>query len=395
MGRLVKGYWDCKYCGQKAIDGPRRECPSCGVARDKDTKFYMNLKKIEYVSEESSTTSRNNHEFEEKPNREPNWICDYCSTLNSSYTSRCASCGSKRNENSKTYSNYNHTSIPGYEASFEKTISQASKSTHASYNKPDDSFSSNNINKKEKTNTTSNFIRLISDNVGKISIILVSILAIIGLIFLLSPKYYDVTIQDFSWERNIYIEKLKTVDESDWTLPTGARLHRTNVELYGYEQVLDHYETKTRTVTRSKYVGEEYYVSGYRDLGNGYFEEVTSSRPIYESYQDTETYQDPVYRDEPIYKTKYYYEIDKWFHERTVTTGNSDKNPFWGDVILEDKERVSSKDEKYYITALHHTSKKQEITKYSMSHEQWNMLEIGEFVKLKVTLGFAQIVFEE
>ena len=65
MGRLVKGYWDCKYCGQKAIDGPKRECPNCGAARDKDTKFYMNLNKIEYVSEDVSTPSSNNHEFEE------------------------------------------------------------------------------------------------------------------------------------------------------------------------------------------------------------------------------------------------------------------------------------------------------------------------------------------
>ena len=37
------------------------------------------------------------------------------------------------------------------------------------------------------------------------------------------------------------------------------------------EPVIDHYETRTREVTKKRVSGSESYVSGYNDLGNGYF----------------------------------------------------------------------------------------------------------------------------
>lgn len=61
------------------------------------------------------------------------------------------------------------------------------------------------------------------------------------------------TVTGFSWERTISIEELKTFHESGWSLPSGAKQTDTKIELYGYESVLDHYETKYRTVPIMKW----------------------------------------------------------------------------------------------------------------------------------------------
>lgn len=162
-----------------------------------------------------------------------------------------------------------------------------------------------------------------------------------------------------SWQRSIDIERYQTVEESDWYLPSGARLQYSQKEFSHYEQVLDHYETKTKKVAHERILGYEDYVSGYRDLGNGYFEEIVSSRPVYETYYEDETYQEPVYRDEPVYRTKYY------------------------------DEKVSIRSEKYYITGL---NKKNKSSNILLSFEDWNSVEVGQTVKLKVSLGYGEIV---
>ena len=187
----------------------------------------------------------------------------------------------------------------------------------------------------------------------------------------------------------INVEKYETVEESSWSLPAGAVLIKTKLELSHFQDVLDHYETKTREVARERLVGYEEYVSGYRDLGNGYFEEITSSRPIYETYYETETYEDPVYRSEPVFETKYYYKIDKWIFSRTLESKGNDKNPYWPEVILLNNERISSKNETYMITGL---DKKGKIQSISLSFEDWEKLELDQTVKLKVTLGYGSIV---
>jgi len=222
---------------------------------------------------------------------------------------------------------------------------------------------------------------------------LLILLLIAGLIFAFTPRYYEVLVTGFSWERNIDIEKWQTVNESDWILPANARLQYSRQEFSHYQQVLDHYETQTRQVAKQRVSHYEEYVSGYRDLGNGYFEEVTSSRPVYETYYETETYQEPVYRDEPVYRTKYYYEIDKWLYERSVPTKNNDKSPYWGNTNLSSVERISNKSERYYITVLN--LENEEIKTYTISYNDWMTLELDETTTLKVTLGTAEIFIKE
>ena len=383
-GRLVMGYWSCPYCESKNIRGNLRNCPNCDKARDNSTTFYLNPVKLEYASKEENLTF----------NRNPDWICTHCQQLNSDNNTHCISCGSVRNSENSTYSNFNHYSVTSAGNIISNKDSEMQKENIVENNTTENIntpiiFEMQNFH-KSKTHSFSDFI---ADYKTPILIVFIAILLIAGLIFLFSPRYYDVQVTDFSWERNITIEKWQTVNESDWSLPTNARLHYSRQEFSHYQQVLDHYETKTRQVAKQRVSHYEDYVSGYRDLGNGYFEEVISSRPVYETYYETETYQQPIYRDEPVYRTKYYYEIDKWLYERTVSTKNKDKSPYWGNANLSSVERIASKNEDYYITVLN--LKNEEIKTYTISYEDWMLLELGQITKLKVTLGHAELMIED
>ncbi len=383
-GRLVVGYWSCSYCETKNIRGNHRNCPNCGKARDNSTTFYLNPLKIEYASEEENRTV----------NRNPDWICTHCQQLNSDTNTRCISCGSVRGSENSTYSNFNHYSVnpAGTIVSNRKTETNQEESIEETIKENTRNIVGIETNRYRKSKTN-NFLNFISDYKMPIFSILLILLLIAGLVFLFTPRYYDVKVTGFSWERNIIIEKWQTVNESDWTLPANARLQYSRQEFSHYRQVLDHYETETRQVAKQRISHYEDYVSGYRDLGNGYFDEIISSRPVYETYYETETYQQPIYRDEPVYRTKYYYEIDKWLYERTVSTKNNDKNPYWGNANLSSKERIAGKNEQYYITVLN--LENEETKTYTISYEEWKLLELEQITKLKVTLGHAELLIEE
>lgn len=357
MGRLIEGSWDCPYCGTKAIGGSIRECPNCGRPRDDETKFYM-PSEINYVPEEKA----------KQINRNPDWICPYCDSLNSADDSNCKFCGSKRTSENLDYfsrENKSKTLVTKFEDEYKK-------SQEDTYNL---SYENNGFSDLAK-----DFVK----KRWKLLLVIPAVIAlIIGAIFLFIPKTEVITINNFKWERNIEIEEYKTVQESDWVLPAGARLKYANNEISHYEQVIDHYETKTREVAKQRISGYEDYVAGYKDLGNGYFEEIIDQRPIYETYYETEYYEEPVYRDEPVYQTKYYYEIDKWVYERNVKTQATDKSPYWGDVSLNNNERISNKNEVFYVIGTNQKGKERQI---SIDYEMWNSLESGQTVKMKTSI---------
>ena len=59
---------------------------------------------------------------------------------------------------------------------------------------------------------------------------------VIGMVFLLTPKSVEGTISGFEWGRSISVEEYRTVDESDWVLPSGGRLKYSQQEIRSYQQ---------------------------------------------------------------------------------------------------------------------------------------------------------------
>ena len=376
MGRLLEGFWDCKYCGTKGIGGSKRQCPNCGKARSDDTKFYLVNPQNRYVPEEKAA----------KINRNPDWICDYCGQLNSADDTNCVFCGASRTSENLDYFQYQ-------EKQRQKEVEkEAQNSYESSFTEVEDSYDFSASRNQSRTTKISNFNIanfLAYASMPALAIILI-VAFIFGIVYLFSPKVYDINVQQLLWERCINVERYQTVEENDWYLPSGARLIETRLEYSHSEQVLDHYETKTREVSKQEITGYETYVSGYRDLGNGYFEEITDTRPIYETVYYTESYEEPVYRYDPVYRTKYYYEIDKWLYERSVKTSGNDASPYWGETNLASDERTSAQSEKYMVKGIN--LKTDESISFSLSFEEWSSLNVGQNLQVEISFGHGKII---
>lgn len=337
----IMGYWDCKYCDTKGIKGTEYNCPNCGKPRDEHTMFYLKREKEQVTSEEKK-----------KIGQGPDWVCEYCGSLNKSCDTICDQCGSERTKENKDY--------------FQNKKEKQNK-------KQDEDF----VIKSVHINTDKQKIKQLIPKIGILAgILLVAVI----MFFVLVPKVEEVTVNAMSWEREIEIERYQTVHESDWTLPPDARLSYTQSEIHHFDTVLDHYETKTRQVAKQRLVGYSSVVSGYRDNGNGTFDEIIAQEPQYETYYETETYQEPVYVEVPVYQTKYYYEIDKWIYERSVETSGLDKNPVWGEVNLKTDEREGNHIEKYTITVLKQNGKEKTLT---VEYDKWTQLNIGDSITIK------------
>ena len=369
MGRIVEGRWKCPYCKTEEILGRYQSCPNCGRQRDKDFKPTLpkNIKD-NYVSDENA----------KKLNKNPDWLCSYCQSYNSANYDTCTCCGASKIESDKNYFDIQKT----------KEINNDSKtSTTMSFG--NESFDTEHDTKKNTSpKLKSNFLSFVSSSIFKSIILgLVIVLFTTGIIALVKPKEVTMSVTEVSWNRTIDVEKYQTVEESNWSLPQNARLLYSTKELHHYDTVLDHYETKSRKVSKERITGYNTYYT-YNDLGNGYFEEEKHSEPIYETYYETEYYEEPVYREDPVYQTKYYYEIDKWLYERSVKTSGKDKSPYWGNLNLASDERESSKSQRYQITGIVNDKKKT----YLISFDDWNKIDVGKDVKLKVSFDLAELI---
>ena len=194
MGKILEGFWDCKYCNTKRIRGSIRECPNCGKARDDSTTFYLDEVEKHYVSEEKAS----------KLNKNPDWVCNFCNQLNSDNDDTCISCGAPRTaENLNYFENKNQKKIQN------KEISESTSSVTP---------------KKEKNSNSFN-------SVWKSALIFLLIaISFFGIFLLVRPKEYEITVNKLSWERCIDVERYQTVEENDWNLPSSGRLLYTRSE---------------------------------------------------------------------------------------------------------------------------------------------------------------------
>ena len=397
MSKIREGYWDCPFCNSKGIKGRFRECPNCSAPRGVDTKFYLG-ENITYVPNKIAKNISKN----------PDWLCKYCGSLNSDKDTVCKSCGVEReNDNLDYFENKQiqeekeqnkQISEEEFVKNYQEEITKETETEESTVNLVKSSFHEEPILEETKSfkEKISNFFKLN----GTYVLGIIAFILFIGLgIYLIIPKNIEITPVSFQWERNIEIEKYQNVNESDWAMPSKANLHYTKEEIHHYDKVIDHYETITEIKTRQVPSGSHQEVTGTRDLGNGYFEDITTTVTDYTTESYTETSKVPVYKDVPVYQTKYYYDIDKWLYERTVTTKGNDKNYYWGSLNLVNKnnkletlgnEKESRRIEKYFVTCL---NKKNEEKTYKCNKEMFDYLNVS--VKQKVKLQLDTISFIE
>ena len=339
MGKIVVGCWDCDYCGADRISGEIKICPNCGKPRGKDVTFYM-------------AGPKNYVEDPDKINKNPDWVCPYCQTLNPDDNKFCSACGSAREE-----------SDTNYFESKEKDREREEKREE-------------DRRKAEGTDLAAR-----ASGRSRLPLILI-LLAIFGLmVFAFMPKTRKMHVDSKTWERKVSIERYQEVRESSWNLPDGAWDVTSRDEVYTYNHVLDHYETRTREVSEQVLDGYDTEIE-YRDLGNGYYEEIEHQVPRYRTEYHTETYQEPVYVDIPVFAKKYYYSIMKWLYDRDEVTSGADNEPYYAELNLPDNERESGRSEQYWILS--------GDKRYRVNYDLWNQIKTGS--DIRATVGNGEII---
>ena len=227
-----------------------------------------------------------------------------------------------------------------------------------------------------------NFVKNERDNLVIAIVVAICFISILAL-FLPYKRTEEVT--GFSWNRNVSVEEYKTVYENGWLLPETAELVTTKREIHHYENVVDHYETKSKQVSELVQNGTETRYS-YSDNGNGTFTETSYEVPTYTTVYHTEYYQEPVYRSEPVYQTKYYYNIDKWVFVKDYETSDKNKSPYWSsEYALEDNQRDTIRKEHYYVEL---TDEKGKVREEEVAYAEWSNEYIGHtYSTTKCLLG--------
>jgi ribosomal protein L40E len=331
------GRWDCRFCGHKGNLGPNKNCATCGRPRGDDVKFYLPEDAPEVTDASEIARARNG----------PDWICDHCGASNAENVARCQGCGNEKSQTDKGLEAkvYNLNEVP--------TTGEPVNPVH---NPP--------VPKKKKH--------------GCLVTIGIVFLILFGLYWLGAPRVIDVTVTGHEWKRTVDVECYRLVQHEDWSVPQNSVIIDSFQAVHHNKEIFDHYETRTRTVQVK--VGEERYVSGQRDMGNGYFEDVYSTRPVYEERE--EEYQEKVYRDEPVYQTKYVFTVYEWVLDRTDVAQGRDKNCNWPKgAPLDDKSwRNGAKKETYTLLF---QDKKGKDYRNDTDYNHWERLNDNDRIKAK------------
>lgn len=155
--------------------------------------------------------------------------------------------------------------------------------------------------------------------------LIITFIAIIVAVSIYWPRNYIVTVDSVTWTSTVEISKLRTCDESGWSVPAGGRI-----------------KYKRREIRR---------------------------------YDDD---------DNPVYDTIYYYEIDRWCHERDVIEQGTDKKTYYGIVVFGENEREDRRYMTYTITCTTDKGKSKTLT---VNEKDWRELRSGDHVKVKTQLG--------
>lgn len=364
MAKVYVGRWDCEQCGHKMIKGPETKCPNCGASRPKKVQFYLPTEQDVVRNEEELKQARGGAD----------WKCSFCETDNKAWDKSCQSCGNNRQisdgDKSLETKEYDTGDVPIHG---KKTLrQQQNEAFRAAQNTNREGIVGDVYIHPGLKKLGSVFKKLLI-----VAAVLIGIFAVLVLIDYLRETEISVTVDRLEWNRSIALEEYREVTEEGWEIPDGGRELSNFRAIHHHDRVSKGFETKTRTV-REK-VGTESYTCGKRDMGNGYFEDKTCTRAVYESRQ--ETYKEEVFKKVPVYRTKYKYAVFRWGEAPPIQTSDSNKKPEWGDVsqLVDNKNlREAGRTEVYIVKVIDDKGEKHEHT---IDRSRWDQLTVGQSIK--------------
>lgn len=328
MSGLREGRWVCTYCGAECR-GRDESCAGldggsgCGAARQPGVRFYLPGQSPYLTDPGLIADARSGAD----------WNCDHCGGANkgavgSHPVRACVHCGQAREATDQP------TPVRDFAPGLAPATAEAVRPPRPS------------PNRRNAASPSPSPAR--STRIGLITGALLAVLFLAwSVLFAAYPAPMAVT--GLNWERTLTVEAYRTVQEEGWDAPSDARVHDRDRRVRSWREVLDRMETRTRQVSERVQVGTESYGCGTRDLGNGYFQDLTCTRPAYQTRMRTETYQEPVYRREPVYDTWLSWEVERWVPARTERTSGTRPDRTWPEPDLAANERAGTRSERLTV----------------------------------------------
>ena len=370
---IREGRWDCPSCGSTGVFGRHVDCPSCGKPRPAGVRFYLTDDAPVLVDPERVAEAEAG----------PDWVCEHCGASNRAAHRDCEGCGAPRGSSpTQAVTDYALGEVP------RSGQAPAAALPAAAAAEPEQS------------------VRAWGWMVSALLCIIVlglctggeepkrsapaPVRATAAVPAAAAPEpapppghdLVPAVVEELGWARVVYLERRSVEYGEGWELPDSAtvveesrkvRDHEERVASYREverrvertETVPDGTDTRTRQVSERVQTGTRTYVCGQRDLGNGYFKDVTCSAPVYEtrtrseSYEvprtrevtryETETDREPVYKSVPIYGTYYRYRAPVWNRSRVLKEEGGATRPVWPAVKLRPMEREERREEVYAV----------------------------------------------
>jgi Zn-finger in Ran binding protein and others len=366
---IREGRWDCPSCGSTAIYGRHVECPGCGKPRPAGIRFYLTDDAPAITDAAQLAQARAGAD----------WVCEHCGASNRATEPECGGCGASRGSSpSQRVVDYDLAQVPrSGETQRPRGLAGVAPGGGKQFDKA-----------PAEPGKPSCF------GCGCLTLMAMLLLSLLSSVVTRCSDAGPVGGEDLRaatvtakrWERFVVVEERTVVRGEGWELPDSAEVVRRRRRFKEMGQEVDHYRTVTRQVPRTERVsdgtrtrtrevdervrtGTRTYVCGQRDLGNGYFEDVECSEPVYETRTRTERWEEPVYRDEthyetvtdrePVYRevavydTFYTWRAPRWNVVDTLWARGDTTRPVWPDTALGRNRRRAARGEAYWVSFRH------------------------------------------
>lgn len=350
-----EGKWRCTFC-QTVCRGRDMNCAGCGARRGADVEFFL----------DDDAEPLTDGDLLREAGDGPDWLCKTCGGSNRFSARVCKTCGAPAGG-----STFREVTVTYSDAARDAGVAAA---------------------RVPGTGLVPSYALL---GVIAVGLILLFALLLTGggrggttqraLVPSVDPRYssrrnIELAVERAEWKRSVVVEEYRDVTSEDWegSIPTDARVisqrqdvhHHDRVKV-GSHVVQEHYTERVRagshTVTESytdrEYGGTERYRCGTRNRGNGYFEDVYCTRPVYrtvtktrsklvDDYQTVSRVRDKTvddYKDVPVYRLKIKYSVKHWVPVDTLAAQGTDLAPQWPEVVNGRTKRAGQRSESYRV----------------------------------------------
>ncbi|HET7461287.1 MAG TPA: Ran-binding zinc finger domain-containing protein [Longimicrobium sp.] len=341
---IREGRWDCPSCGSRGQLGRNLECAGCGAPRPQGVRFYLPGDEPPVTDAVRLAQARAGAD----------WTCEHCGGSARATETECPGCGAPRGgSEARPVIDLDTGEVP-HSSEDAKRAEAADRAADRARKAAAAAGTSSGPKPPPKPMTAKDWFLAGCTCCGGLGCLGFLFLLVLGMCAAddkpgqtggATPRpvaaapardsgrveYYNpftrVIVTGRRWTRSVDVEVLRQVVERGQDPPGGAEILGHSREVVDHRRVFDHTEHHSREVSERVRTGSEEYVCGQRDLGNGYFEDRTCSRPVYETQTHTETESEPVYVDEPVYGTVYRYQVWRWLNDTTLTDVSHDLAP--------------------------------------------------------------------